>query len=242
MDAVKVQSSRVWNTRGPHQERGLVNRKIKLFFAFSALLLMTCKFYAQSGKVVSPNGLSCQNYTNYGFLGWGADCYYQCLDGTVRLPTLSEKFSDSSPLYTASKAEMDAKFCAGVTAPAPTQLITSTPLTPTVEASATAQAFASATASMTAPSPLLTGQVTSCEKSMQLISFRLAAPGSDLAAEALKVFIAGELSTCEVNPLNNSLLTCKTQEPLTFPMWVVVELNGVVVNDFTSDGSGCIKF
>jgi hypothetical protein len=174
-----------------------VSRKIKLFFAFSTLLLMTCNFYARGGQVVAPNGLSCQNYVKYGFLGWGADCYYQCLDGSVRQPTLSEKFSGSSPLYTASKEEVDAKFCDGVTAPAPTQLITSTPLTPTAEASATtlasatAQASATATASPTAPPPLLTGEVTSCNKSMKLINFRLAAPGADLTGEALQVLTPG---------------------------------------------------
>jgi hypothetical protein len=35
-----------------------------------------------------------------------------------------------------------------------------------------------------------------------------------------------------------SLLTCTTQAPLIFPMRVVVQLDGAVVNDFTAHGLG----
>jgi hypothetical protein len=55
------------------------------------------------------------------------------------------------------------------------------------------------------------------------------------------VLISEQESTCDVNPLNPSLLTCTTATPLTFPMRVVVQLDGAEVNDFTFDGFGCIR-
>ena len=75
---------------------------------------------------------------------------------------------------------------------------------------------------------------------MNLISFRIVQPAPDLTGKALTVLIAGQASTCAVNPVNTSLLTCTAVTPLAFPMNVVVELDGVVVNDFTSHGLGCL--
>jgi hypothetical protein len=63
----------------------------------------------------------------------------------------------------------------------------------------------------------------------------------DLADKTLMVLISEQESTCDVNPLNPSLLTCTTATPLTFPMRVVVQLDGAEVNDFTFDGFGCIR-
>ena len=215
-----------------------MGRKIKLFLAFSALLLTTmCKWYDAGGLVTSTNGLSCQNYTNYGSFEEAAECSYICPDGTLKQPVISGKFSASSPLYSASKADLDARFCAGIPQPTPTELPTSTSPTPTP--SPTAQASPTVAISPTPPPPVLTGQVTSCDRSMNLINFRMVDSAPDLTDEALTILISEEASTCAVNPLNPSLLTCTTLAPLTFPMRVVVQLDGAVVNDFTSDGLGC---
>jgi hypothetical protein len=54
------------------------------------------------------------------------------------------------------------------------------------------------------------------------------------------VLLSEQESTCAVNPLNPSLLTCTTAAALTFPMQVVVQLDGAEVNDFTFDGFGCV--
>jgi hypothetical protein len=219
-----------------------MGRKIKLFFAFSALLLTVCKCYDDRGAVTSTNGLSCENYTDYGFSAWGgegrAECFYICPDGTVRQPDIPGKLSASSPLYSASKADLDSQFCPGVPQPTPTQPPASPP--PTLAASPTAQASATAEISPTAPPPLLTGEVPSCDKSMNLINFRMVEPAPDLTGKTLTVQISDVESTCAVNPLNASLLTCKSPVPLTFPTRVVVRLDGVVINDFTDNGLGCI--
>jgi hypothetical protein len=215
-----------------------MSRKIKLLVALSALLLTTmCKWYDEGGPVTSTNGLSCENYTNYGSFKEGAECSYICPDRTVRQPALPGKFSAASPLYSASKEDLDMQFCGMASGPAPTEPPSTTatlPVSPTVQASPTAAI------SPTPAPPLLTGEVTSCDKSMNLINFRTVELAPDLAGKDLAVLISNQASTCAVNPLNPSLLTCTTLTPLVFPMRVVVQLDGAVVNDFTSDGLGCL--
>lgn len=227
-------------------------RKTKLLVIFSALLLTMCRFYDQGGPVTSTNGLSCQGYTEYRFFEWGgekyryyihekrAECSYVCPDGTVRQPDLLGKFSASSPLYSASKEELDLQFCGITPQPTPTQTpaITSTPA---ATASPTAQASPTAEETLTPPPPLLTGLVTMCSQATNLISFRIVQPPPDLTSKTLTVLISDLESTCAVNPSNLSLLTCTLPTALTFPTRIVVSLDGTVVNDFTYDGTGCIK-
>ena len=219
-----------------------MSRKTKLFLAFSALLLTTmCKWYDGGGRVTSTNGLSCQNYT-HGFFEGSAECSYICPDRTPRQPDLPGKFTTSSPLSSASKADLDLQFCGMASGPAPTETpasAVSAASTATLPASPTAQASPTVAISPTPPPPLLTGQVTSCDKSMNLISFRMVQPAPDLTGKALTVLIADQAGACAVNPVNPSLLTCTAVAPLAFPMRVVVELDGAVVNDFTWDGLGC---
>jgi hypothetical protein len=213
----------------------VMGRKIKLFLAFSVLLLTTmCRLYDQGGRVTSTNGLSCQNYTDYASFEDAAECSYICPDGTIKQPVISERFSTSSSLYSASKEELDARFCPRAFQPTPTELPTSISPTVPAPASPTAQI------SPTSPPPLLTGEVTSCDRSKNLINFRMIESDPDLEGKTLKVLIAEHESTCAVNPLNPSLLTCTTAIPLTFPMRVVVRLDGAAVNDFISDGFGCL--
>ena len=209
-----------------------------MFLAFSVLLLTTmCKVYDDGGPVTSPNGLSCQNYTNYGSSRQAAECLYICPDGTVRQPVISERFSVSSPLYSASREDLDLQFCGVAARPAPTEAAVTTP---TLSASPTTQASPTAAMSPTPPAPLLTGEVTSCDRTTNLISFRMAGSAPELTGKELTVLIADEAGACAVNPVNPSLLTCTTAAPITFPMRVVVQLDGVVINDFTSDGLGCL--
>jgi|SRR3990172_6591028 len=214
-----------------------MGRKIKLFLflAFSAILLTGCKFYDE-GAVSPTNGLSCQNYTNFGSFEEGAECFYMCPDGTVRQPVIPGKFTASSPLYSASKENLDLQLCGMAPQPTPTETPVTTPTSP---ASPIAQASPTVAISPTPPPPLLTGEVTSCDRSMNLINFRMVDSAPDLTSKALTVLISDQESTCAVNPNNTSLLTCTTLAPLTFPMRVVVQLDGAVVNDLTSDGLGC---
>ena len=211
----------------------LMERKIKLFLAFSVFLLTTmCRSYDQGGRITSTNGLSCQNYTDYGSFEEAAECSYICPDGTIKQPVISGKFSPSSSLYSSSKEELDARFCPGMPQPTQTELPTS--ISPTAPASPTAEI------APTPPPPLLTGEVTSCDQSKNLINFRMVESAPDLTGKTLTVLISEQESTCAVNPINPSLLTCTTAAPLTFPIRVVVHLEGAVVNDFTSDGLGCL--
>src|SRR5262245_24978853 len=97
-------------------------RKIKLLLLLSAFLLTMCRNYDQSGPVASTNGLSCQNYTDYGIFSrrQGAECFYPCPDGSMRQPVFSERYSEDSPLFSASKADLDAHFCSMDSKPTPT--------------------------------------------------------------------------------------------------------------------------
>ena len=42
-----------------------MRRNTRLIAAFLALFMSMCTFYDQSGAIVAPNGLSCQNLTTY---------------------------------------------------------------------------------------------------------------------------------------------------------------------------------
>jgi len=224
-----------------------MTRKIKLILVLSAFLLSMCRSYDQNGTVASINGLSCQNYTDYGFLkrSQRAACFYVCPDGTVAQPDIAENFSDSSSLYTATKKELDSQFCSVASLPVATQQLASTsaPATtspPTASPAATAEASPTTEISPTALPPLLTGNVTMCDQTVDLISFRIVEPAPDLTDKLVTVQISEQETTCAVNPVNTSLLTCTLPSAVTFPARVVVSLDGAVVNDFPYDGIGCI--
>lgn len=219
----------------------LMPRKIILLVAFSAFLITTCKAYAQGGVVTSANGLSCQNYTNYRFLTQeeGAECVYQCPDGTLRQPNISGNFSPAFPLYSASKQELDEQFCGMAPQLTPTETLA---VTPTTSASLTVTAQASPTIenSPTPSPPLLSGEVTLCDQTAGLISFRMVESAPDLTDKVLTVQMFEQELACAVNPVNTSLLTCTLPSLVAFPASVFVSLDGAVVNDFTYDGMGCV--
>ena len=223
-----------------------MHRNIKLFVAFSTLLLTMCTFYDLGGAVVAPNGLSCRNRTDYeSFEGQpSAECYYLCPDGTGRQTELEENFSVSSPLYQASKEELDAEFCPGIIAPTLTQIpFTETPIpitdSPTEEATEPALPLPTSEPIIVSEQPLLRGDVTMCDAEEYLINFRMIEPAPDLVLQDLEVQIGDQPTTCSVNPNNTSLLICTLPPNITFPARVLVRLEGVVVNDFTYDGVGC---
>lgn len=232
-----------------------MHRIIRLFAIFSTLLLSMCTVYDQSGAIVSLNGLSCQNRTDYGLLGGqqAATCYYRCPDGTIRRPELEGEFTVSSPLYNASKDEVDARFCQGVpqptaSQPLPTELATDAPTDLPTEAAVTAappteQVLPSPTAGIVVPNlpPLLRGDVTMCDVAISLINFRMIEPVPDLAGKDLEVQIGDQPTACSVNPVNTSLITCTIPAGVTFPARVFVSLDGATVNDFIYDGLGCAK-
>lgn len=193
--------------------------KIKMFVAFSALLLTMCRSSTQVEPFRPIDGLSCRTSTANEVV-----CSYTCPNGeTVDFET--------DPSFSATKGDLDRLFC-GIVPP------TFTPAeTPTLQASATA----AISISPTSGSPLLTGQVTMCDTGSNLISFRIVTPAPDLTGKTLTVVIADQESSCAVNPTNTSLMTCTIPPSVTFPAQVVVSLDGTVVNDFTHDGIGCIQ-
>lgn len=231
---------------GSHEPRGLMNRNIKLFFAltFSALLLSMCRFYDDAARLSPIDGLSCQGYTDYfgqgSIVSDGLECYYTCPTGVAGPVDFK-----GDPSISNSKGDLDRTLC-GVTAPqsTPTEPAGSTAPTPvespTQAVSATAQASATPRISPTALAPLLTGDVTMCDGALHLISFRIVQPPPDLTDKTLTVEIAERESTCSVNPVNPSLLTCSIQRSMTFPAPVIVHLDDALVNEFSLGGPECI--
>jgi len=229
--------------------------KISLVVVFSAFILTMCTFYDQGGAVVSTNGLSCQNQTDFVIfkLQQSASCYYQCPDQTIRRPQIAERFSASSPLYSASKEDLDAQFCGVALQPAATQLsVTEPPIalaspSPTGDIAATVSSTAQVSPSPTrgtsvaAQTPLLTGGVTMCDLAADLINFRMVEPVPDLTNKELEVQVADRKTSCYINDVNPSLLTCRIPGTVIFPARVVARLDNAVVNDFTYDGGGCAK-
>jgi hypothetical protein len=216
----------------------------------STFLLSMCRSYDQNGTVSSINGLSCQNYTDYGFFkrSEGAACFYVCPDGTVAQPHISENFSGDSSLFTAARNELDSQFCSLPAQSTATESLASTPATPLATSSTTAPPIETATIdasptveiSPTAAPLLLTGEVTMCDQTIDLISFRILDTAPDLTDELVTLQISEQETTCAVNPVNTSLLTCSLPSLITFPARVVASLDGAVVNDFQYDGVGCI--
>ncbi len=221
-----------------------MSRKLRILLVLSTFLLSMCRSYG-NGTVASSNGFSCQNYTDYGFLqrSEGASCFYVCPDGTVAQPQISENFSGDSSLFNAAKNELDSQFCSVAAQSTATESLASTPVAsatePTIE-TATIEASPTAAISPTAAAPILTGEVTMCDQTTDLISFRILDTAPDLTGELVTARIAEQESTCAVNPVNTSLLTCTLPGLLTLPAQVVVSLDGAVVNDFQYDGVGCI--
>src|SRR5687767_8723535 len=216
-----------------------MNRNIKLFFAltFSALLLTMCRFYDDAERVSPISGLSCQGYTDYfeqgSTVSKGLECYYVCPTGVAGPIEFQE-----DPSLALAKGDLDRQYC-GISSAQLTATEPAASTSPTPPASPTAQASATPRIFPTSQPPLLTGEVTNCDGATDLISFRIVQPPPDLTDKALTVQIAGEESTCTVNPVNPSLLTCTIPQPITFPADVVVSLDGSVVNEFSYDGSRC---
>ena len=147
---------------------------------------------------------------------------------------------ESDPSSSTSKADLDRTLC-GITDSQLTPTELPATVSPTPTASATAQPSPTATITSTAPPPLLTGEVTNCDGALHLISFRIAQPAPDLTDAVLTVQIADRESTCAVNEVNPSLLTCTIPRTMTFPATVVVSVDGALVNEFDYDGQRCIN-
>jgi hypothetical protein len=222
-------------------ERGLMRKKIKLFLVlmFSALLSTMCRFYDAGERVTPISGLSCQAYTDYfgkgSVISSGLECYYTCQQAVAG--PLDFK---TDPSLSFSKEDLDRTLCS-VAAPQSTPTGPVAAESPTLAAPATAQASPTSAIPPTALAPLLTGGITMCDGALKLISFRIVQPPPDLTDKTLTVQIAGLESSCAVNPVNTSLLTCSIPRSMTFPAQVVVNLDGALVNEFALDGVGCIN-
>ena len=222
-----------------------MRKKLKLFVVFSCLLLTMCRRYEEEAPLLSLDGLSCRNYTAYFEHGLrsseGLECYYACPNKTVIGPL---DFQDD-PARTYTEGDMDRRYCGIKPEFTPTLASTSPSATivasPTLVASPTIEVSVTTGVTPTASAPLLTGTVTMCDTGTNLISFRLVAPTPNLAGKTLTARIADRDSSCSINPINPSLMTCTIPSGVTFPARIVLSVDTVVVNDFMYSGLGCAE-
>lgn len=222
-----------------------MRKKTMSLMLFISLFLTMCSPFANNVTTYS-NGLRCENRRGVSG-GEEANCTYMCPDGSVKQTNVSGSIS---PLYAASREELDAQLCGVAFEASPTEALATIPPTglpsatpaasPTLSASPTVQPTSTAGIPLTASS-LLSGAVTMCDTGIDLISFRLVQPPPDLTGKTLTVQIAEQESICYVNHVNPSLLTCTIPPGVTFPTRVVASLDGAVTNDFTYDGLGCAQ-
>lgn len=212
--------------------------KTALVIVFSTFFLTACGAFANNISTYT-NGLRCENYKDLSG-NEGANCSYVCPDGSEKERTISGTIS---PLYAASRAELDAELCGVALQPAlspspvPSAMPTETPTlppTPSAQPSGTAEIVVTG-------SSLLTGTVTMCDTGGGLISFRIVQPPPDLSGKTLTVRIGERESACYINQTNPSLMTCTIPNGVAFPARVVVNLDRAVLNDFIYDGLWCTQ-
>lgn len=221
-----------------------MRKKLKLFIVFCCFLLTMCRKYDEGAPLLTMAGLSCRNYTAYFEHGLrtskGLECYYACPDQTI-----GPLDFPVDPALNYTKGDMDRLYCGIEAQPTPTVSTASasptTVASPTLAPSPTPEVSATPETTLTSAAPLLTGKVTMCDTGASLISFRVIEPPPDLTGKRLTAQIAGQGSSCSINPTNPSLMTCTIPAGVTFPARVVVSVDGAVVNDFTYDGLGCAQ-
>jgi hypothetical protein len=240
-----------------------MRKKLIFLFVFSSFLLSMCKTY-ESEPTIYANGLTCDNYVSSNLLEReeGADCSFTCPNGRIRQVNIP---GTSSPMFTASQAELSEELCglpfeptpteasateAATQAPSPTVTTSptaaasptsaesATPLA-TSDTSPTAQVAATAASTSAASGSLLTGRVTMCDTGANLISFRITQPPPDLTGKQLTAQINEQPSTCYVNQTNTSLMTCTIPPGMLFPATIVVSVDGEEASEFSYDGFGC---
>ena len=197
-------------------------------------IVSACRFYDEKlGYVTYQNGWSCRTYTDYLSSGSspknGHECQVICANGTAGPP---QDVANPLQLETVDLAG----FCG-----LPSATATAIPATPTITATVRAGESTNtpppATPTVT-PSPVvpfLADEMTSCGTNNQVgwwVNFRLAEPRAGITNKELEVTIGGVRTPCGINQANPSLLTCFVSQTLTYPVDVIVQVDGVEVNRF----------
>lgn len=206
-----------------------MRKNLILFMVFSALLVTMCGTVPARELANPIDGLTCQTSA-----GRAMECFYTCPEGTVG-PILF----DGDPSLSLSKGDFDRRYCENAAPATSTAAPTSPSPSPSPTSPPTEEATATVVVPVTAQDPLLAETVSMCDLGGKLINFRLLEPAPELDPDTLDVQIAGQDSTCYVNPTNPALLTCRLPNDISFPAQVVVNLDGAVVNDFLYTGVGC---
>jgi hypothetical protein len=203
--------------------------KSNLFLIISVFLLTMCTGNTAIQLANPIDGLSCSGSAEQ------MECSYTCPDGTTAGPITF----DRDPSLSLSKGELDRRYCDVAPQATPTRLPASATPTELPTNSPTIAASATVVVPATGGDPLLSESVSMCDLGGKLINFRIVEPAPEFTEESLKVQIAEQDSTCYLNQTNSSLLTCLLPNEISFPVHVVVSLDGAVVNDFLYSGVGC---
>jgi hypothetical protein len=110
--------------------------------------------------------------------------------------------------------------------------------TPTATVVPTATATSTAIPAPAA-APLLSGNVTACDRKAGFINFELAAISPLVSESDVVLTINGTQVPCLFAGSDNSLLSCPLPASVTFPAQIHVTVAGASTDDFSYDGSGC---
>lgn len=221
------------------------NRYTRLIFVFTAVSMLVCRRgdplqsqsnYTQTTIVFSDSTkMSCEKYlapTGVAedgetiLIGDEYKCGYICPDGNSRQIIFHN--GDFSQLGT-YRANWDAKYCTvtSVTEPPSTEA-------PAVEIPTTTEPPVSVPL-------LLTGEITMCDRTANLVNFRLFNDIDKNILDNMQIELGGEPVTCSVNKGNSTLLTCSLPPLMVFPTKVRGIINGTEVNSFDFDGTDCVS-
>jgi hypothetical protein len=201
-----------------------LKKRPQLALIVTALLVMCCNTSLREAAWFGPG---CKSYNTYLEGDMISDdkfrCPITCPDGSTVMG--ESRVNDD---YTSLKA----RALTQCSVPA------SELATPTLTATAAPETASRPTASAT-PQPLLSGEVSACHLVDRYINFALAAGTADTAG--LQVTLNAQPVQCEVPASNQSVLSCILPQGQTFPVQVIVSIDGRPTDTFTYDGSGCIR-
>jgi hypothetical protein len=205
-----------------------------LWLVLTALLVVVCRCDGSRFNLTTQDNqtIACASYIEAtSSIQSGKQCIIPCPGYGVPYDITTD-----ADIQNFTLAELSAKVCNPQQANIPEPVASSTD-EPTEEPTAPP------TDPATDPAPLkpyLTGAALSCNRTQRFVNFAIDPAVTDLNPAGLSVTFNNTPVNC--TPIANaqpSVLSCSYPASMTFPIQVLVDLNGVTINNFTFDGGIC---
>ncbi len=241
-------------------------KRTALFFIFSALIVTVCRcnpdiFGGNTNSSVFSDGsiaMSCKLYTEYletqeGAIANEADakfgkpvweCSVACPDGSqVKFDLYEQPAFMVEAKTEEDKLAYKAQYCSAeaMVAAVPSATPTVTPTATPADVPAQDLPIIIPPPNLLIVQPLLSGAITACDLRGNFINFRLAEPLLDINGKTVELTMNGLPANCSIPNSNPSLYSCALPQNLSsFPVQIIVKVDGTEVNNFSFDGSSCI--